>query len=447
MSDMQDQNKTVVRTMYIFTVVAFIGSALIFIATLISLPYLGITALAGEIGLASCLVLFVLLRRKQYMIPRILIPFLIYGLGTFLIIKAGVHDEALLLYPLALSLAGLLLGRSGIIVFGVLTVLTTTFVALAQVSVGPNLPTAVVLVSITSLLGVMMYVLVNTLQDNYEKMHIDQQLLSEANRELERSHGSLESQVKERTQAAEAARLEAEAARSAAEAARNSLEIQVWLATGQTQLADVMRGEQGTRELARHVIQHMCRYLGAMSGALYVLENKTLSLAGAYAYDLTPDQPHTFQLGEGLVGQAAEDGKMLNSGLIPPASRLITTGLVSVTPRQVIAFPFHANGEVMGVIELAMLNTFTDNQQSLLERSSENIGIAFLTGRTRMRLEDLLVETQQQAEELQAQEEELRAANEELQAQANAGVVESTHPQGDRKLGVRRVRGNWKDVE
>jgi len=71
------------------------------------------------------------------------------------------------------------------------------------------------------------------------------------------------------------------------------------------------------------------------------------------------------------------------------------------------------------VIELAILTTFTKPHQTLLERSSENYRIAFLTGRTRQRLEDLLVESQLQAEELQAQEEELRAANEELQAQAN----------------------------
>ena len=125
---------------------------------------------------------------------------------------------------------------------------------------------------------------------------------------------------------------------------------------------------------------------------------------------------------------------MLDSGVIPPDFRLISTGLISVIPRSVVAFPFFANEQVVGVIELAMLAPFTKEHQILLERSSENIGIAFLTGQTRQRLEDLLVETQRQAEELQAQEEELRAANEELQAQANM-------------LKPRRVRGAWESVE
>jgi cell division protein FtsB len=76
------------------------------------------------------------------------------------------------------------------------------------------------------------------------------------------------------------------------------------------------------------------------------------------------------------------------------------------------------NEKVIGVIELATLNDFTENHLKLWERISETLGAAFHTAQTRQRLAELLVESRQQAEELQAQEEELRAANEELEAQA-----------------------------
>jgi len=69
-----------------------------------------------------------------------------------------------------------------------------------------------------------------------------------------------------------------------------------------------MRGEQNMRELARNVIRQICGYLDAQAGAIYLLENKTLSLAGVYAYNERSDQSRTYQLGEGLIGQAAEEG-------------------------------------------------------------------------------------------------------------------------------------------
>ena len=431
---MQALNKTVIRTLYIFTAVALCGSLLIVISALSIFKHIEFTAIAGAIGCVCCLLFFLLLSREQYTIPRIFIPLALYSLGTFLVINVSVHDESLLLFPLAISLAGLFIGKRGILIFSVLIVLTTTLVAVTQFSKDTNLATILLLFFLIGMSGVILYVLVNMLQENYEKIRLDQQLLTEANRELELGHSFLENQVRERTQAAEAAREEAEAARRAAEAARSGLEAQVWLATGQTLLADAMRGEQDVNELARNVIRQICVYLHAQAGSLYLLENKTLTRTGVYAFTEPSGQAHSLNLGEGLAGQAAEDGKMLDSGNIPPDTRLVTTGLVSVLPRQVIAFPFHANGTVMGVIELALFSAVTKAQQDLLEGSSENIGIAFLTGRTRRRLEDLLVETQQQAEELQAQEEELRAANEELQIQADA-------------LKIRRVRGGWKDVE
>ena len=56
-------------------------------------------------------------------------------------------------------------------------------------------------------------------------------------------------------------------------------------------------------------------------------------------------------------------------------------------------------------------------RQKFLEAAMPPIAIAFNTAQARARIDELLVETQQQAEELQAQSEELRVANEELQTQ------------------------------
>ena len=56
----------------------------------------------------------------------------------------------------------------------------------------------------------------------------------------------------------------------------------------------------------------------------------------------------------------------------------------------------------------------------LLDRLAEGLAVAVRSSKDRSRLEDLLAETQRQAEELQTQQEELRVNNEELEEQGQA---------------------------
>jgi GAF domain-containing protein len=237
------------------------------------------------------------------------------------------------------------------------------------------------------------------------------------NQVIEAERATLEQRVLDRTAAAESARAAAEISAKEAESARKDLELQVWLATGQTQLMDVMRGEMTIAQLAENVLSHLCTYTNAHAGVLFLLEEDKLTLAGGYVYSARPGFNGIIELGEGLVGQAAREGRVIYEN-VPSDILVISTGLAEITPRQIAAAPFYMNEKVIGVIELATLNDFTENHLKLWERISETLGAAFHTAQTRQRLAELLVESRQQAEELQAQEEELRAANEELEAQA-----------------------------
>jgi HAMP domain-containing protein len=229
---------------------------------------------------------------------------------------------------------------------------------------------------------------------------------------LQETLAGLEQRVAERTAVAEHARAEAESA-------RNGLEAQVWLANGQTRLMDVMRSEQTISQLAENVLYHLCRYMGVHAGALFLLNSNTLTLAGTYAYTARPGFEGSFALGEGLVGQAAADGKVIYEQ-VPSDTLIISTGLADIKPRQIAAVPFYMNEKVIGVLELATLSEFTPIHLELWQRITETLGSAFHTVQTRQKLAELLMASQRQAEELQVQEEELRTANEELQAQAES---------------------------
>ena len=176
--------------------------------------------------------------------------------------------------------------------------------------------------------------------------------LRASNTSLKQIQANLEERINERTAAAEADRLQAEAARLEADTARREVETQMWLATGQAQLAEKMRGEQNLEQLSNQVVTQLSQYLGAQAGALFILENNLLKLSGRYAYTERPAFSGQFKIGEGLVGQAAEEKQLVVSNL-PDDALVVSTGLVEMLPRQMVVAPFETNGQVAGVLESA----------------------------------------------------------------------------------------------
>lgn len=219
---------------------------------------------------------------------------------------------------------------------------------------------------------------------------------------------------------AESAKEKAEQARRDIEIANQNLAIQMWQTAGQAQLNERMRGEQDVSTLANNIIQQLCKYLDAQVGALYVLEDQTLGLAGTYAYHQPERLIQQFRLGQGLVGQAALEKQPLLIADVPGDHLPIMVGLGEIPPRHLLEAPFAYDDRVVGVIELGTLAEFSPVQAEFLQKALESIAVAFTTAQARRRVNELLEETQQQAEILQVQEQELRAANEELESQAES---------------------------
>jgi cell division protein FtsB len=376
-----------------------------------SISTLILVSVAGVCGAA-----YSLSRTHRYAIAGWLLVIIFSAAGYAILLAApSIEGRATLLAIISLSfvIASAVLPVRGM----ALVVIANSALCFALPAMVPELNQISYLSTACSaaIIGILLAVFSN-LRNSVENERLEK--LRAANQQLHAMQENLEQLVNERTAAAESARLMAETSRLAAESARNGLENQVWLATGQTRLADATRGELDISQMAGNVVSHLCQYMGAQAGALFLLREETLKLEGSYAFAERPGFDGKIQFGEGLVGQAARDGIAVFLEDIPSDALIISTGLMDVKPRQIIAAPFYANGEVVGVVELVTLAAFTQFHFDLLDRVSEGIGVAFRTAQTRQRLAELLMASQQQAEELQAQEEELRAANEELQAQS-----------------------------
>ncbi len=405
--------------LYIVSIIALLGSGAVMI-TALAANWPMTLAVTGATFVFS-LFLLGLVWRGALLLPRLAFPFMAFGVATFLsVTHSGIRDESMFSYPMAIFLAGLLLRKEGVILFTLLSLLAAAGITYTEIDglidyrvLPASYSTFMVIGAQWVIVAVLLYVTISKLADSMRRMRRNERQLADSNQELQTIRTSLEEQVAERSR-------NADAAREVAEAAKLQLEVQMWQVTRQAQLSDVMRGEQDLNTLADNVVGHLCQYLEAQVGLLFLAQDDALELTGAYAHAPEHHPVERFKFGEGTVGQAALNRQPVLIADIPKEHIRVASGLGETPPKQILAVPFIYEGRLVGVVELGSLIEFTPAHMAFLDNVMENIAIAFHTAQVRTRMDELLIETWNQAEAMQAQEEELRAANEELQAQTDS---------------------------
>jgi len=225
-----------------------------------------------------------------------------------------------------------------------------------------------------------------------------------------------------------------EEARQQLEQENSQKSVQDWLKTGQTKLNEQMSGEQELAALGKQIITFLASYLNAQVGTFYVLEEANahheqpyLKLIASYAYKKRKHLSHEFEIGENLIGQAALERETLVITQVPQDYMSIQSSLGEAAPQNLVIAPFLYEETLKGVVELGSFQAFTDTQLHFVEQVTAAIGVAVNTANSRVRLQELLhqsqtqaEELQSQAEELQSQQEELRQTNEELEERGRA---------------------------
>jgi signal transduction histidine kinase/CheY-like chemotaxis protein len=205
--------------------------------------------------------------------------------------------------------------------------------------------------------------------------------------------------------------------------ARIAAETEDWIRRTQTELLQELQGERSLREIGERTLDVLGRALDAPVTALYAVSGTSLTLVTTRGLRPGVETPATFELGEGLVGEAARQRRVTVLSDLPDAAFSVRSAFLGAAPRHVIVAPLVADGRTHGVAELGLLHSPRAGAIDLIERSGDSLAVAIRSAFYRERLQHLLEQTQQQAEELQAQQEELRVTNEELEEQSRALTV------------------------
>jgi hypothetical protein len=202
-------------------------------------------------------------------------------------------------------------------------------------------------------------------------------------------------------------------------------ERRLWTNEGLTKFSETVRNHQTSlADLSNEVIRFITRYLGAQQGGLFIVrqhENESyLELAACFAYDRKKFIEKRIEIGVGLIGQTYLEGQTTFLTKLPQGYTYITSGMGETTPGCLLIVPMKYNTKTEAIIEIASLEKFQDYQIAFLEKAGEFVASALQSARTTERMQDLLVASQRQTEEMRATEEELRQNLEELQATQEA---------------------------
>ncbi len=217
-----------------------------------------------------------------------------------------------------------------------------------------------------------------------------------------------------------------------------------WLKTGQTQLNEQMSGELPLSNLAKNIITFMTTYIKGQIGLFYLLKEEEqkpilqipiLQVIASYGYTPSDNISNQFSIGEGLVGQAALENKIIARKQTPKEfSYILQSGLVTAIPEYVIIVPFLYEDELKGVIEIGFSEEApTTIQQEFFQMVMPHIGIAINTAQSRQHMQLLLTQSKKQRDELQRQQEELQHTNEELQNQSEELQVQTEELQSQQE--------------
>ncbi|MBY8876144.1 HAMP domain-containing protein [Actinacidiphila acidipaludis] len=213
---------------------------------------------------------------------------------------------------------------------------------------------------------------------------------------------------------------------------------QDWLKSNLARISGMMQGHRDLPMVADLIMRELTPLVKAQFGAFYLVADGSASSGdgpgsqelvriGAYGpADADGEEAgggRRFVFGQSLVGQAAVSRQTITVEDVPAGYATISSGYGSSDPAALIMLPLVFEDQVLGVIELASVHSFTGVQRDFLEQLRETLGVNVNTIVANARTDELLEESQRLTAELQARSQELQARQEELQ-RSNAELEE-----------------------
>ncbi|KFI08151.1 HAMP domain-containing protein [Massilia sp. BSC265] len=186
---------------------------------------------------------------------------------------------------------------------------------------------------------------------------------------------------------------------------------QDWLKTNLARFTRLLQGQRDLQAVTKLILSELAPLISAHHGVFYMMDSQEtdarLRLIASYGYRSSRKLPTSFLPGEGLVGQCALEKSRIWLTDVPRDYIVVSSGLGSAPPNNIVVLPILFEQQVKAVIEIASLDRFTETHLSFLDQLMESIGVVLNTIEANSRTESLLTQSQSLAQELQQTNQEL----------------------------------------
>ncbi|KUL53666.1 histidine kinase [Streptomyces sp. NRRL F-4489] len=204
-------------------------------------------------------------------------------------------------------------------------------------------------------------------------------------------------------------------------------EEQDWLKGNLARISGLMQGRRDLKDVATLIMSELSPAVSAQHGAFFLAARPEdqelgtggdggyeLRLMGSYGYAMG-GMPTAFKPGETLIGTAAEEGRTILVENVPSGYLKIASGLGEAPPANIIVLPVLFEDKVLGVIELASFQPFTQIQKDFLNQIAEMIATSVNTISVNTKTEVLLKQSQELTEQLRERSAELESRQKALE--------------------------------
>ena len=197
---------------------------------------------------------------------------------------------------------------------------------------------------------------------------------------------------------------------------------QKWYNTGMVKIGDIItQNKDNIEELSKKFLNRLLEYLDAEQGVIYILndddvDHKYLEYLVGFGLTKKKLKQKRIEIGENLIGTCFKEGQIIQMENISEDYTQINSGIGNTSTLHLILIPFKQDKLTLGVIELASLKKVEQFKLKFIEDISSMFSANLFSSKTGQKMNELLLKTQKQTEELHAQEEELRQNMEEMLA-------------------------------
>ena len=197
------------------------------------------------------------------------------------------------------------------------------------------------------------------------------------------------------------------------------METERWVKTHIADITSKLQQVRSFTDMSQLFLSNVGPLINLGHGVFYIFEaeQKRLRLLGSYAFRERKSIDQYFSMGQGLVGQCALEMAPIVITDPPPDYVRIGTSLGESVPRAIAVFPVLRNDRLLAVVELALFSRFDDRQTALLDGLMPILAMNMEILERTVKAEQLLKETQRQAENMERQAAHLEEQTVELEAQ------------------------------